>query len=653
LVVAGGCFSDTDGFSSEEWKRIKMIEPIHSDAELVPPQNPFDLRGDEVPLAQFGQKLFWDGALAEGITVAGPTGAVGDLGKVSCATCHGSPYLAESRPISQSHGRSWLAHNTPSMVNNGWNKWTLWTGRFDSLLEHGAGALGTAATPLAQAHYLYKKYRTEYNTLFPDTPLDPALDSTAPDAARFPATGGAKANAAAADTVFEKMTKADQWKIHQIRANLARAFDAHPRKLNSQHSAFEKYISGVDRSEESFSSHAKNGLKLFIGKASCIDCHNGPTLSDGKFHNIGVTALAALPTGSTTVAAVDKGRGGAMLAGANNVRALLKANESIRALAAPESLISIGKDANGVDRMVSPDELPVFSGAGQFSDNSTKGLQVLNDNYAQSCPAGADVPDSDDKRAKILAAVCGGFFRAPKPEGTTPADVAGDPRYQICLDANADTKFCADLDASGALVSKFDPNLDGAFRTPQLLNVSETGPYFHTGEVKTLRDVVWHYNNGGGAPGAFPGKKSPELRPLLLTEAEMDDLVEFLKTLKGDVPAEWTCNPLLDPKAANACSWGMGTGGATGGAGGAGGGGGSKGGTSGSAGGAGGSKGGTSGSSGSGGASSSGGAPGTGGATPTGGAPGTGGVTPTGGATASGGATANGGEGGGGAGGAG
>src|SRR5436190_1159106 len=33
---------------------------------------------------------------------------------------------------------------------------------------------------------------------------------------------------------------------------------------------------------------ATRGLYLFVGKASCIDCHNGYLLSDGDFHNIGV-----------------------------------------------------------------------------------------------------------------------------------------------------------------------------------------------------------------------------------------------------------------------------------------------------------------------------------------------------------------------------
>ncbi len=36
------------------------------------------------------------------------------------------------------------------------------------------------------------------------------------------------------------------------------------------------------------SDSARRGEKLFRGKAGCAGCHNGPLLSDGKFHNLGV-----------------------------------------------------------------------------------------------------------------------------------------------------------------------------------------------------------------------------------------------------------------------------------------------------------------------------------------------------------------------------
>ena len=60
---------------------------------------------------------------------------------------------------------------------------------------------------------------------------------------------------------------------------------------------------------------------------------------------------------------------------------------------------------------------------------------------------------------------------------------------------------------------QYDDTLEGMFRTPSLLNVGDTPPYFHSGAVQTLEDVIWHYNQGGGAEGTFAGTKSPQIKP--------------------------------------------------------------------------------------------------------------------------------------------
>jgi cytochrome c peroxidase len=52
---------------------------------------------------------------------------------------------------------------------------------------------------------------------------------------------------------------------------------------------------------DQFSADEEAGLRLFIGKANCINCHNGPRLTDDHFHNTGVPA-------SSLVADVDSGR---------------------------------------------------------------------------------------------------------------------------------------------------------------------------------------------------------------------------------------------------------------------------------------------------------------------------------------------------------
>jgi cytochrome c peroxidase len=70
----------------------------------------------------------------------------------------------------------------------------------------------------------------------------------------------------------------------------------------------------------------------------------------------------------------------------------------------------------------------------------------------------------------------------------------------------------------------------GAFRTPSLRNVELTAPYFHDGSAATLTDVVRFYNQGGNANT----NRDWELQAINLTEAEQQDLIEFLKCLTSD-----------------------------------------------------------------------------------------------------------------------
>ena len=61
------------------------------------------------------------------------------------------------------------------------------------------------------------------------------------------------------------------------------------------------------RSDGILSNDEIAGLKLFIGKANCTQCHNGPLFTNNEFHNTGVPRRAGLP--------IDEGR----LAGATSV----------------------------------------------------------------------------------------------------------------------------------------------------------------------------------------------------------------------------------------------------------------------------------------------------------------------------------------------
>ncbi len=79
----------------------------------------------------------------------------------------------------------------------------------------------------------------------------------------------------------------------------------------------------------------------------------------------------------------------------------------------------------------------------------------------------------------------------------------------------------------------------GAFRTPSLLGVSRTGPWMHNGLFPLFEGIVRFYNAGGAHPRRPAGAENdpmfpvtdPMLKPLDLTEDEIDDLVAYLETL--------------------------------------------------------------------------------------------------------------------------
>ena len=75
----------------------------------------------------------------------------------------------------------------------------------------------------------------------------------------------------------------------------------------------------------------------------------------------------------------------------------------------------------------------------------------------------------------------------------------------------------------------------GAFKTPTLRNVALTPPYMHDGSLKTLQDVMTHYNNGGALRKnqKITVFLSGGMRPLNLTDAEMDNLVAFMEALNS------------------------------------------------------------------------------------------------------------------------
>jgi cytochrome c peroxidase len=72
----------------------------------------------------------------------------------------------------------------------------------------------------------------------------------------------------------------------------------------------------------------------------------------------------------------------------------------------------------------------------------------------------------------------------------------------------------------------------GSFKTPTVRSAARTAPYMHDGSLKTLKEVVEHYNKGGN-PNPTLDK---DIKKLNLTEKEVNDVVEFMNALTGETP---------------------------------------------------------------------------------------------------------------------
>jgi cytochrome c peroxidase len=300
---SGGGENDCVSFSDTEVAQIKTLSPLPS-----VPKDSTNKYADDPNAAKLGQMLFYEDGYSGKIVIAndgtnGGLGNVGEEGKVSCASCHAGAALADTRskPGNVSLGTDYGTRNALAVVNSAFYPWTNWGGRFDSQWSLppavAENARIMAGNRLALAHLIWNKYKAEYELVF--GALDPDLDPASANAARFPPAGKPKANAADPDGPWELMAAADRTIVNTILANFGKAIQAYQRLLVSRNAPLDKYVAG-ERS--ALSCAAKRGLKIFLGKGGCIQCHSGPFLSDGKFH-----ALAVPQTGAK-VPATDLGR---------------------------------------------------------------------------------------------------------------------------------------------------------------------------------------------------------------------------------------------------------------------------------------------------------------------------------------------------------
>jgi cytochrome c peroxidase len=280
--------TDEDPTISDD-DRAALAELHYSDAPHADPSNAYAA----MPAAQrFGQRLFF------ATDFSGPLidrDNEGDANKVACASCHvpESGFVDTRSPHRQiSLAAKWTARRSPTLLDVAAQPLFNWDGRRDALWNQALGVMEAAgefnASRLFVAQQVFRLHRTDYEALF--GPMPPLDDARFPQLS--PSTAGCELGAAdapchgkpgAAD--FDALSSADQDAVTRVAVNAAKSLGAYVAQLRCGPSRFDAWLDGDD----SALTHAEQrGAALFVGRARCAECHTGPMLSDGAFHNVGL-----------------------------------------------------------------------------------------------------------------------------------------------------------------------------------------------------------------------------------------------------------------------------------------------------------------------------------------------------------------------------
>ncbi|MHA1538584.1 MAG: cytochrome-c peroxidase [Alphaproteobacteria bacterium] len=237
-----------------------------------------------------------------------------------------------------------------------------------------------------------------------------SLEAQAPSAAKGAVAGNGESEVMETRLAFipeyRKRFRAvfgDEWP--KIR-NAWRAIAAFERTLVQTDTPLDRYLRGK---KSALTKQQIEGMKLFNGKAGCIQCHNGALATDQKYHNIGVPP------------------------------------------------------------------------AERWNDDGLAQITFRYEQYAKGANQAMYRKIKDD---------AGLYYRTKQK------------------------------------------NDKGKFRTPSLRYTKYTAPYMHNGAFFELREVIEFYNKGGGA-NEFARNKSKLIKPLGLSETEMDALEAFLEAFSG------------------------------------------------------------------------------------------------------------------------
>lgn len=209
--------------------------PDHPPIPLDNPSSPTVYPAKMDAKQELGYLLFFDPKLT------------GDA-SLSCGTCHHPDTgWGFNEPISRGYPGTVHWRNSQSIVNSGYLNKLFWAGSVTSLeaqapAANKGGVAGNGEDDMMESRLeLTPEYKRRWKEVFG----------------------------------HDKPLIKDAW----------RAIAAFERYMSQPNTPYDNFLKG---DKAALIEAAQRGLKLFQGKANCVECHNGPMLSDEKYYNLGV-----------------------------------------------------------------------------------------------------------------------------------------------------------------------------------------------------------------------------------------------------------------------------------------------------------------------------------------------------------------------------
>ena len=286
LVLLAPTFSSA---AATEWndRELRLLASLSLSKLKIAPSNPSNRYANNEAAAAFGERLFFDARLS-------------GTGKISCATCH-QPELRFTDGLARSQGAGEAMRNSPTLIGTAYNRWFYWDGRRDSLWAQALipfeaqDEMGSSRVDVLRVVAEDDNYRSDYESVFG---MMVEIDQK-----KLPKHAGPFGDETARKA-WAGISQEDKERINTAYANIGKAIAAFERTLLPIETEFDRFVESLNSQDRQLqlSEEVAAGARLFldVNKTQCLQCHNGPLLTNGEFHNIG--------SGNFTGKSLDFGR---------------------------------------------------------------------------------------------------------------------------------------------------------------------------------------------------------------------------------------------------------------------------------------------------------------------------------------------------------